>query len=629
MDMEVDTGAHFNLEAPQDEDLINYESDSGVPVDSHAVDAMEEPTVNNGDASKLGDSAVQEGEPVEHHQDHGEEHADANDDDQSFGEGAQSPERPPVDAIQDDLPLGADQEIDYEVEETADAVEDNESTETKADRATQQDVINAVPVEVSHAETDNHEAEQDEISWEHDVDFSSGANEENEVQEDEDVIKEYGNKEEDTQDPNTAEAFEGDNQEATQPDVDAGSDDSAHHGGDDDSEPYPNIIVQYKGDTFPFFSHSSEGFFSELKVLDSSIETVLAGFRSELQNEISTDDDIVFQVDELGLEFTEVSLSALCQRRRRLANYRQATNQDSLAHFTLRQIIEVFDLLVKNQDPASSRTLYTFLFTRPNPSRRFDVLVESATSGKRLDDISYLFESHVHNGSPDGKGSHDDTYDDQLEHYESAEDETVEATQEADISAGTGEQPGDSGIGIDGLADVDSDHFLESLPGEVEGAGDLVAEADDNINGGVSAFGKLGTDLFSMCCAATDPFEDEQLEISNEVADSFGESLNTNDEIGNEIAPTIGEDITFGGDELIETAINDESVLSVPENHSLEQPGENEEDELDEIDWREDDEIADEGDVASTTGKRSRGDDDAGAEDEQGKRPHATPCASR
>jgi hypothetical protein len=76
---------------------------------------------------------------------------------------------------------------------------------------------------------------------------------------------------------------------------------------DSEAADFPAITVQYKGDEFPFFSQEkTEGFFSDLSVLDRSMESVLAGLRSELENEIAAQDVLVFQVDELGLEFAEV-----------------------------------------------------------------------------------------------------------------------------------------------------------------------------------------------------------------------------------------------------------------------------------------------------------------------------------
>ncbi|KAM0245008.1 hypothetical protein ACHAQJ_010672 [Trichoderma viride] len=178
---------------------------------------------------------------------------------------------------------------------------------------------------------------------------------------------------------------------------------------------FPAITVQYKGDEFPFFSQDkTEGFFSDSSVLDLSMESVLVGFRAELENEIAAQDELVFQVDELGLEFAET------------------TAQDSLATVTLRQVLEVFDLLVKNQDPDSSRTLYTYLFTRSNASKRFEFLAESATAGRGLDEVIHLFESpagHHHHIIAETEDEHEHDHDEDseaneaTETHESAEDD--------------------------------------------------------------------------------------------------------------------------------------------------------------------------------------------------------------
>lgn len=82
----------------------------------------------------------------------------------------------------------------------------------------------------------------------------------------------------------------------------------AHHTSWNHQDPdYPAITVQYKGEDCPLFSQSSDGFFSDISVLDHSLETVLSNLRAELVNELSEEDELVFQVDELGLEFCEVS----------------------------------------------------------------------------------------------------------------------------------------------------------------------------------------------------------------------------------------------------------------------------------------------------------------------------------
>jgi hypothetical protein len=59
-------------------------------------------------------------------------------------------------------------------------------------------------------------------------------------------------------------------------------------------------------------------------------------------------------------------------------------------------VLEIFDQLVKNQAPDSTRTLYTYLNTRPNTAKRLDSLIEDAFAGKGLDAVCHYFHSPVH-----------------------------------------------------------------------------------------------------------------------------------------------------------------------------------------------------------------------------------------
>ncbi|KAH7001869.1 hypothetical protein EDB80DRAFT_866903 [Ilyonectria destructans] len=177
---------------------------------------------------------------------------------------------------------------------------------------------------------------------------------------------------------------------------------------------FPAITVQYKGDEFPCFSNSSDGFFTETSIIDETMDKVLSGFRNELASEIAQEEELVFQVDELGLEFAESCL------------------QDSLSSVTLRQILEIFDLLVKNQDPESSRTLYTYLFTKPSASKRLESLIESATAGKGLDEVIHLFESPVAAAaSVLEANTADDELEERLDNYDSPGHEVERINEEA------------------------------------------------------------------------------------------------------------------------------------------------------------------------------------------------------
>ncbi|KAL0931686.1 conserved glutamic acid-rich protein [Colletotrichum truncatum] len=145
----------------------------------------------------------------------------------------------------------------------------------------------------------------------------------------------------------------------------------------------PVITVSYKGVEYPFFYNSpdsagKECFFDDLSLLHCKMEGVLAGFRRELANELGPFDELVFQIDELGLEFAE------------------STQPDEISDITLGQVISVFDSLVKNQDPEASKPLYALLVTRPNCKKRWLSLVDDAYNGKGLDEVSYYFASQAH-----------------------------------------------------------------------------------------------------------------------------------------------------------------------------------------------------------------------------------------
>ncbi|KAK1691338.1 hypothetical protein BDP55DRAFT_723944 [Colletotrichum godetiae] len=150
----------------------------------------------------------------------------------------------------------------------------------------------------------------------------------------------------------------------------------------------PVVTVSYKGIDYPFFygspdSQGKECFFNDLSLLHCKMEGVLAGFRRELANELGPFDELVFQIDELGLEFTESSQAEV------------------FSDITLGQIISVFDSLVKNQNADASKPLYAYLTTRPNCKKRWLSLVDDAYNGKGLDEISYYFASRAQSEVPE------------------------------------------------------------------------------------------------------------------------------------------------------------------------------------------------------------------------------------
>ncbi|KAF0327620.1 hypothetical protein GQ607_005164 [Colletotrichum asianum] len=225
----------------------------------------------------------------------------------------------------------------------------------------------------------------------------------------------------------------------------------------DDTE-IPAVTVSYKGVEYPFFYNSpdSEGkecFFDDLSLLHCKMEGVLAGFRRELANELGPFDELVFQIDELGLEFAE------------------STQPDLISDITLGQVISVFDSLVKNQDADASKPLYALLVTRPNCKKRWLSLVDDAYNGKGLDEVSYYFASQAQSemAEPeipdDGPGM-------------VGEDDNADATAWPDSPAESKHDDQDDAQAQDLDEDVPS--ALEEAANEDDDVGTGIAEEDDD-----------------------------------------------------------------------------------------------------------------------------------------------------
>ncbi|EQB57583.1 hypothetical protein CGLO_02268 [Colletotrichum gloeosporioides Cg-14] len=225
----------------------------------------------------------------------------------------------------------------------------------------------------------------------------------------------------------------------------------------DDTE-IPAVTVSYKGVEYPFFYNSpdSEGkecFFDDLSLLHCKMEGVLAGFRRELANELGPFDELVFQIDELGLEFAE------------------STQPDLISDITLGQVISVFDSLVKNQDADASKPLYALLVTRPNCKKRWLSLVDDAYNGKGLDEVSYYFASQAQS-----EMAEPEILDDELGMV--GEDDNADATDWPDSPAESKHDDQDDAQAQDLGEDVPS--ALEEAANEDDDVGTGIAEEDDD-----------------------------------------------------------------------------------------------------------------------------------------------------
>ncbi|KAI8311317.1 hypothetical protein K4K61_012329 [Colletotrichum sp. SAR11_59] len=442
----------------------------------------------------------------------------------------------------------------------------------------------------------------------------------------------------------------------------------------DDTE-IPAVTVSYKGVEYPFFYNSpdSEGkecFFDDLSLLHCKMEGVLAGFRRELANELGPFDELVFQIDELGLEFAE---------------------PDLISDITLGQVISVFDSLVKNQDADASKPLYALLVTRPNCKKRWLSLVDDAYNGKGLDEVSYYFASQAQSemaepeipddepgmvGEDDNadatawpdspaESKHDDQDDAQAQDLDEDVPSALEEAANEDDDVGTGiAKEDDDPTKVDDT--VDESAFDAELTAVVE---DLDGEAtmiDTDINLLDESTVVADTDVVESN-AMTEAMEDQEPQTSGEnEIDNSNPLVNTdaedevdllnavendpqwpNDEDSaalvdqiieatdenatNKVTPNTSATSTLNGDEVTyenneldvnaDVGENDINENDINENDINENDGadvEGQDDELEEIDWREfpgqgDDEVSE---SPAVVGKRPRSDVDDLLDDE-------------
>ncbi|KAG5804966.1 hypothetical protein H9Q74_005307 [Fusarium xylarioides] len=410
-------------------------------------------------------------------------------------------------------------------------------------------------------------------------------------------------------------------------------------------EGFPAITVQYKGDEFPMFSTTTHGFFADTSVLDEPLEKLIAGLRTELENEIAGDDDLVLQVDELGLELVET------------------TQGETMSNVTLRQILEIFDLLVKNQDPDGSRPLYAYLFTKPNAEKRFEYLVESATAGKGLDEVIHLFETPMTAGTSmletaatiDGVHEELDEFDSPIddEHHSNIDEAENEDEYPED------EHANPNAVGSEGQEFKDQEVDDHEVNGQQASNQDGHDEDDedgrDNINvatetqieisvnasavdledpeavvDSLTAVDEDGLEQNARADSEIDPFANFELDEEAEEAEFNGdialeENTETLDEVNADAEPeplhaqTNDTSTTTTLQEEEEASSFNVDLGAASATVETAEKRKTDDDDLDEIDWRDEHEPEEQApSTPSAAGKRARGDDDdVNAEDEQ------------
>lgn len=284
VDIEINTDLHkIESEGINDDDLIQYESDGGEAQDDAGTFDLEEP-VMVGNQVETGDQDFQANDhtaslsaDVDGDEPIITEHDIAQPEDMSLLDAA-------AEAAENDAEVTLEESIqDHDIEnDAADAgdidydisLDAGDAAATGEEVAATEDTAGEANVAVT--KTTNLDDDNDEIGWEHDEESAPSAL--------------FAPEEEQP----TAVAVDEDNQEQSATQEMESADDG-----------FPSITVHYKGEEFPFLAYSN-GFFSDASILDETMDELLTSLRAELHNELTDQDEVVFQVDELGLEFSQV-----------------------------------------------------------------------------------------------------------------------------------------------------------------------------------------------------------------------------------------------------------------------------------------------------------------------------------
>ncbi|KAI0419970.1 hypothetical protein F5X98DRAFT_362069 [Xylaria grammica] len=145
------------------------------------------------------------------------------------------------------------------------------------------------------------------------------------------------------------------------------------------------VYISYGETDYRLFSKSEDDdpnqyFLTNKSALDIPLAQFLTSLREVISEEISPLDDLVMEVDGLGLEFSE------------------STTPDFLGKFTFGDLVVLHDKLVKNEQAESSPPIYTYLTVKPNCNRRMMALGESANSGRGLSEVGLYRDSSSMDG---------------------------------------------------------------------------------------------------------------------------------------------------------------------------------------------------------------------------------------
>lgn len=195
---------------------------------------------------------------------------------------------------------------------------------------------------------------------------------------------------------------------------------------------YVPVVIVYQETEISLFppvdqdeEHSTTYLLQDGQVAGEPIKKLLGACRSILGESITDHDELMINIDSLGLHFSEVSLS-YPYRPIFITDFTQFTTESS--SITLLQLIDVYINLYHNDGLENPPPLYMNLITKTTFSYRFEFLQNAIMEGKGLSQLR-TSEVYYDDQQSEADGGQDHGVGDDLQHADGARNNEAEASK--------------------------------------------------------------------------------------------------------------------------------------------------------------------------------------------------------
>jgi hypothetical protein len=191
----------------------------------------------------------------------------------------------------------------------------------------------------------------------------------------------------------------------------------------------PEILVFYQNTEYALFSTSESDdpdsfFLSDLSIIDAPVANFLKAIRDVIHEDLADEDELCLSMGDLGIEVAEVSCLPPFVLKPQLTLSGQTST--SIQEITLKQILNLYERLLRNDGIESTRPFCIQFGIRPNFSKRLANLAAGAAEGKGLSELIPWIE---HSNTPEVAAEATENNDGDEANTETREGEDFDETE--------------------------------------------------------------------------------------------------------------------------------------------------------------------------------------------------------